>query len=150
MFFFVYCALISSLFFQLVCSEESQTRWTTRWATTRRHRPFSYLFSLNGTALCENTSMTNDICFPLLAEKFNTYVTLKVQNVKSTTIAVRGSQPCWEQDFMLWVLLLFASSHIACPLSSHQHLCLFSDHVFVELPVFPNWRAIVAAHISDD
>uniref|UniRef100_A0A3B3U488 Protein unc-13 homolog A-like n=1 Tax=Poecilia latipinna TaxID=48699 RepID=A0A3B3U488_9TELE len=29
-----------------------------------------------------------------------TYVTLKVQNVKSTTIAVRGSQPCWEQDFM--------------------------------------------------
>ncbi|XP_067418131.1 protein unc-13 homolog A [Emydura macquarii macquarii] len=33
-------------------------------------------------------------------EKFNTYVTLKVQNVKSTTIAVRGSLPCWEQDFM--------------------------------------------------
>uniref|UniRef100_A0AAX7V567 Unc-13 homolog A (C. elegans) n=1 Tax=Astatotilapia calliptera TaxID=8154 RepID=A0AAX7V567_ASTCA len=33
-------------------------------------------------------------------KKFNTYVTLKVQNVKSTTIAVRGSQPCWEQDFM--------------------------------------------------
>ncbi|KAF3834955.1 hypothetical protein F7725_027513 [Dissostichus mawsoni] len=25
---------------------------------------------------------------------------MKVQNVKSTTIAVRGSQPCWEQDFM--------------------------------------------------
>uniref|UniRef100_A0A671W5J7 Unc-13 homolog A (C. elegans) n=1 Tax=Sparus aurata TaxID=8175 RepID=A0A671W5J7_SPAAU len=38
--------------------------------------------------------------FSLFAEKFNTYVTLKVQNVKSTTIAVRGSQPCWEQDFM--------------------------------------------------
>ncbi|XP_066504029.1 protein unc-13 homolog A [Hoplias malabaricus] len=33
-------------------------------------------------------------------EKFNTYVSLKVQNVKSTTIAVRGCQPCWEQDFM--------------------------------------------------
>uniref|UniRef100_A0A3B3VVZ9 Unc-13 homolog A n=1 Tax=Poecilia latipinna TaxID=48699 RepID=A0A3B3VVZ9_9TELE len=33
-------------------------------------------------------------------EKFNTYVTLKVQNVKSTTIAVRGNLPCWEQDFM--------------------------------------------------
>uniref|UniRef100_A0A8C1XB41 Unc-13 homolog A n=1 Tax=Cyprinus carpio TaxID=7962 RepID=A0A8C1XB41_CYPCA len=33
-------------------------------------------------------------------EKFNTYVTLKVQNVKSTTIAVRGCQPSWEQDFM--------------------------------------------------
>ncbi|XP_049733336.1 protein unc-13 homolog A [Elephas maximus indicus] len=36
----------------------------------------------------------------LHSEKFNTYVTLKVQNVKSTTIAVRGSQPSWEQDFM--------------------------------------------------
>ncbi|KAM9734683.1 uncharacterized protein unc13bb isoform 3-T3 [Menidia menidia] len=34
------------------------------------------------------------------ADKFNTYVTLKVQNVKSTTITVRGEQPCWEQDFM--------------------------------------------------
>uniref|UniRef100_A0A3B3QZ41 Unc-13 homolog A (C. elegans) n=1 Tax=Paramormyrops kingsleyae TaxID=1676925 RepID=A0A3B3QZ41_9TELE len=33
-------------------------------------------------------------------EKFNTYVSLKVQNVKSTTITVRGSQPSWEQDFM--------------------------------------------------
>uniref|UniRef100_A0A8C5NFI1 Unc-13 homolog B n=1 Tax=Gouania willdenowi TaxID=441366 RepID=A0A8C5NFI1_GOUWI len=33
-------------------------------------------------------------------DKFNTYVTLKVQNVKSTTITVRGEQPCWEQDFM--------------------------------------------------
>ncbi|XP_029945156.1 protein unc-13 homolog B-like [Salarias fasciatus] len=33
-------------------------------------------------------------------DKFNTYVTLKVQNVKSTTITVRGDQPCWEQDFM--------------------------------------------------
>uniref|UniRef100_A0A3B3VSK6 Unc-13 homolog B n=1 Tax=Poecilia latipinna TaxID=48699 RepID=A0A3B3VSK6_9TELE len=32
--------------------------------------------------------------------KFNTYVTLKVQNVKSTTITVRGDLPCWEQDFM--------------------------------------------------
>uniref|UniRef100_A0A3Q3LC72 Unc-13 homolog B n=1 Tax=Mastacembelus armatus TaxID=205130 RepID=A0A3Q3LC72_9TELE len=36
------------------------------------------------------------ICF----HKFNSYVTLKVQNVKSTTITVRGDQPCWEQDFM--------------------------------------------------
>ncbi|XP_070408334.1 protein unc-13 homolog B isoform X8 [Nothobranchius furzeri] len=33
-------------------------------------------------------------------DKFNTYVTLKVQNVKSTTITVRGDQPGWEQDFM--------------------------------------------------
>ncbi|XP_019749312.1 protein unc-13 homolog B isoform X3 [Hippocampus comes] len=34
------------------------------------------------------------------SDKFNTYVTLKVQNVKSTTITVRGDQPSWEQDFM--------------------------------------------------
>ncbi|XP_066469585.1 protein unc-13 homolog B-like [Tiliqua scincoides] len=33
-------------------------------------------------------------------DKFNTYVTLKVQNVKSATVAVRGDQPCWEQDFL--------------------------------------------------
>ncbi|GAA6098927.1 uncharacterized protein LOC124380728 [Tachysurus ichikawai] len=33
-------------------------------------------------------------------DKFNIYVTLKVQNVKSTTVTVRGDQPCWEQDFM--------------------------------------------------
>lgn len=37
----------------------------------------------------------------LFLDKFNAYVTLKVQNVKSTTITVRGDQPCWEQDFML-------------------------------------------------
>lgn len=51
--------------------------------------------------LCHiNSAMTN-YSGVLSTEKFNTYVTLKVQNVKSTTIAVRGSQPCWEQDFML-------------------------------------------------
>ncbi|XP_023933591.1 protein unc-13 homolog B isoform X4 [Lingula anatina] len=33
-------------------------------------------------------------------EKFHSYVTLKLQNVKSTTIAVKGRQPSWEQDFM--------------------------------------------------
>uniref|UniRef100_A0A087XHC9 Unc-13 homolog B n=1 Tax=Poecilia formosa TaxID=48698 RepID=A0A087XHC9_POEFO len=40
------------------------------------------------------------ILFCFVSEKFNTYVTLKVQNVKSTTITVRGDLPCWEQDFM--------------------------------------------------
>lgn len=29
-----------------------------------------------------------------------TYVVLKVQNLKSTTIDRRGHEPCWEQDFM--------------------------------------------------
>ncbi|XP_056203067.1 protein unc-13 homolog A-like [Falco biarmicus] len=34
------------------------------------------------------------------ADAFKTYVVLKVQNLKSTTIDRRGSEPCWEQDFM--------------------------------------------------
>nr|XP_002124363.1 protein unc-13 homolog B-like [Ciona intestinalis] len=33
-------------------------------------------------------------------DKFNTYVSLKVQNVKSTTICVKGCDPLWEQDYM--------------------------------------------------
>uniref|UniRef100_A0A8C1VD55 Unc-13 homolog B n=1 Tax=Cyprinus carpio TaxID=7962 RepID=A0A8C1VD55_CYPCA len=46
--------------------------------------------------------MCSGICtiFFFFFYKFNAYVTLKVQNVKSTTITVRGDQPCWEQDFM--------------------------------------------------
>ncbi|XP_053405969.1 protein unc-13 homolog A-like isoform X6 [Mercenaria mercenaria] len=35
-----------------------------------------------------------------ITERFNTYVVLKLQNVKSTTILVKGNHPCWEQDFM--------------------------------------------------
>lgn len=34
-------------------------------------------------------------------DRFNTYVTLKLENVKSTTVAVKGSQPYWEQEFIL-------------------------------------------------
>ncbi|GLV31616.1 hypothetical protein CBL_07377 [Carabus blaptoides fortunei] len=34
------------------------------------------------------------------ATQFNTYVTLKLQNVKSTTVTVKGANPCWEQDFL--------------------------------------------------
>ncbi|XP_066151235.1 protein unc-13 homolog B isoform X6 [Euwallacea fornicatus] len=34
------------------------------------------------------------------ATQFNTYVTLKLQNVKSTTVTVKGPSPCWEQDFL--------------------------------------------------
>ncbi|KAJ0019669.1 hypothetical protein NQD34_007238 [Periophthalmus magnuspinnatus] len=39
----------------------------------------------------------------LFTDRFNCYVTLKVQNVKSSTITVRGQHPCWEQDFMFEV-----------------------------------------------
>ncbi|CAM9424626.1 unnamed protein product [Bubo scandiacus] len=34
------------------------------------------------------------------SDAFKTYVVLKVQNLKSTTVDRRGSEPCWEQDFM--------------------------------------------------
>lgn len=80
-------------------------------------------------------------CFSLfiplcLSEKFNTYVTLKVQNVKSTTIAVRGNLPSWEQDFMLWVSLL--PLHLLLPhsfslLSSALHFSCLSAFFFFHL-----------------
>uniref|UniRef100_A0A8C2U0T8 Unc-13 homolog C n=1 Tax=Coturnix japonica TaxID=93934 RepID=A0A8C2U0T8_COTJA len=35
-----------------------------------------------------------------LFQAFDTYVVLKVQNLKGTTIDRRGSEPCWEQDFL--------------------------------------------------
>uniref|UniRef100_A0A915DFH5 C2 domain-containing protein n=1 Tax=Ditylenchus dipsaci TaxID=166011 RepID=A0A915DFH5_9BILA len=34
------------------------------------------------------------------AEDFHSYVTVKLQNVKSTTVAVKGSLPSWEQEFV--------------------------------------------------
>lgn len=137
--------LISSSFSQLVCSEESQAWWTTRWAVTCDLRMSSVLllivteirlFRINGC-------MTNNICicYFFFAEKFNTYVTLKVQNVKSTTIAVRGSQPCWEQDFMLWVLLAY--SHISCPFSSHHVFPSFSPCLCRCACMLLNWRAVL-------
>ncbi|GMT01743.1 hypothetical protein PENTCL1PPCAC_23917, partial [Pristionchus entomophagus] len=36
----------------------------------------------------------------IFSDEFNTYVTVKLQNVKSTTIAVKGNVPCWEQEFI--------------------------------------------------
>ncbi|KAL3998984.1 C2 domain family protein [Acanthocheilonema viteae] len=32
--------------------------------------------------------------------EFNSYAVVKLQNVKSTTVAVKGDQPCWEQEFI--------------------------------------------------
>jgi hypothetical protein len=44
----------------------------------------------------------NRLCnFAVTAANYNTYVTLKLQNVKSTTVTVKGANPCWEQDFLL-------------------------------------------------
>ena len=36
-----------------------------------------------------------------LADEFHAYVAVKLQNVKSTTPAIRGTQPAWEQEFIL-------------------------------------------------
>lgn len=35
------------------------------------------------------------------SNQFNTYVTLKLQNVKVSTQCQKGSEPVWEQDFSL-------------------------------------------------
>ncbi|XP_050429700.1 protein unc-13 homolog B isoform X4 [Adelges cooleyi] len=34
------------------------------------------------------------------AAQFSTYATLKLQNVKCTTVTVKGANPCWQQDFL--------------------------------------------------
>ncbi|KAF0760030.1 phorbol ester/diacylglycerol-binding protein unc-13-like isoform X1, partial [Aphis craccivora] len=34
------------------------------------------------------------------APQFSTYATLKLQNVKCTTVTVKGPNPCWQQDFL--------------------------------------------------
>lgn len=33
-------------------------------------------------------------------DEFHSYVVVKLQNVKSTTVAVKGNRPCWEQEFI--------------------------------------------------
>lgn len=46
-------------------------------------------------------SIKSTIKIDIPATQFNTYVTLKLQNVKSTTVTVKGNEPYWEQDFLL-------------------------------------------------
>ena len=41
------------------------------------------------------------LCTASISGQASIYVTLKLQNVKSTTVPVKGPQPCWEQDFLL-------------------------------------------------
>ncbi|XP_071964537.1 protein unc-13 homolog B-like isoform X3 [Antedon mediterranea] len=38
--------------------------------------------------------------FGFSEDKFHSYVTLKLENVKSTTVTFRGNNPSWDQDFM--------------------------------------------------
>lgn len=51
----VYYALILSLFFQLVCSEESQARWTTRWENNPQTSSFRLLTLAEFGPLCVKT-----------------------------------------------------------------------------------------------
>ncbi|KAH8041357.1 hypothetical protein HPB51_014638 [Rhipicephalus microplus] len=50
--------------------------------------------------LTRTHSYHSDEAFNLSLRQFNSYVNLKLQNVKSTTVAVKGSNPSWEQDFI--------------------------------------------------
>ena len=38
---------------------------------------------------------------PSVSNTTTTYVTLKLQSVKSTTVPVKGTKPTWNQDFLL-------------------------------------------------
>lgn len=127
------------------------------------------LTQFNTHTLTQHTLPKAFFSFFVFPEKFNTYVTLKVQNVKSTTIAVRGSQPCWEQDFMLWVLLAFShlssvlllsvvhlpSSRILplciCFTGRHNsHLFVMADDCFAAFPLisFPYIPAATCCYLS--
>lgn len=99
--------------------EDTLTCWCHEWKWSNANSVTlqnKHLYLTGITLLLCNAGLFHCISFFIcfsLTEKFNTYVTLKVQNVKSTTIAVRGNLPSWEQDFMLWVL-----HHIQTKLSS--------------------------------
>uniref|UniRef100_A0A8C5M8T8 C2 domain-containing protein n=1 Tax=Leptobrachium leishanense TaxID=445787 RepID=A0A8C5M8T8_9ANUR len=38
--------------------------------------------------------------FQDFSDNSNTYVTIKVHNMKSSTVCRKGTEPCWEQDYM--------------------------------------------------
>lgn len=54
-----------------------------------------------GFHLLEGTKVEFNVLVICFSDTSKTYVVLKVQNLKSTTIDRRGREPCWEQDFML-------------------------------------------------
>jgi hypothetical protein len=61
---------------------------------------FSYVI-INSSSRQDKQISHESTCLLIVVDKFHTYVTLKLQNVKSTTIAVKGNNPSWEQDFLL-------------------------------------------------
>ena len=60
--------------------------------------PLCEFGELHSTKLGMLTLCLHCIC---VIEKYHSYVTLNLQHVKSTTIAVKGAAPSWQQDFML-------------------------------------------------
>lgn len=62
-----------------------------------------FIYFLSSQVTHFNCSIISTVKRALLVgpdAQFETYVTLKLQNVKSTTISVKGSEPNWEQDFL--------------------------------------------------
>uniref|UniRef100_A0A8C0IGN1 Unc-13 homolog B n=1 Tax=Bubo bubo TaxID=30461 RepID=A0A8C0IGN1_BUBBB len=93
-------------------------------------------FSLFFVCISVTASYTQSVC----VHKFNTYVTLKVQNVKSTTVAVRGDQPCWEQDFMFEISRLDLGLIVE----------LWNKGLIWDTLVGTVWIALKAIHQSDE
>lgn len=54
------------------------------------------------------------------SNQFNTYVTLKLQNVKISTQCQKGSEPVWDQDFSLWVIYTYLCLDFSFQLSSSE------------------------------
>lgn len=40
----------------------------------------------------------------IFPDKFNSFVVVKLQNVKSVSKAVKGNEPVWEKEFVLYVI----------------------------------------------
>lgn len=73
---------------------------TIGWYTLEINRHDNCVFALiHHPKYLWPRSITHMIDIP--PTQFNSYVTLKLQNVKSTTVTVKGNEPYWEQDFLL-------------------------------------------------
>ncbi|VDO34616.1 unnamed protein product [Haemonchus placei] len=67
---------------------------SNRQLITTESRVNGNVFSVHGAAAKAIFDLVD------FSDEFNTYVTVKLQNVKSTTAVVRGNIPCWEQEFI--------------------------------------------------
>ncbi|XP_077287918.1 protein unc-13 homolog A-like [Arctopsyche grandis] len=74
------------------------------------------------------------------AAQFNTYVTLKLQNVKSTTVTVKGADPCWEQDF------LFETNDVTAGLLVE----VWNKGMIWDRAIGYHWLPLPSVHISNE